>query len=73
MGQVKNYVMGIEEDIMNIDGFETMVNESGTYTELANKLLEKPEFIKIFDQYGAAWVRDILQQVWDEYSGTQYV
>lgn len=73
MSKIKNYVMGIEEDLYNIDGFETIVTESDSYSEFTKKLLDKPEFHKVYDQYGAAWVRDILLQVWNEYWEPQYV
>jgi hypothetical protein len=73
MGKVKGLVMDIEEELYDIDNFEDMISESESYSQFTMKLLEKPQFNKIHEQYGSSWVRGVLLDMWNEYWGTQYV
>jgi len=66
MGKVKGLVMDIEEELYGIDNFEDMISESESYSQFTMKLLEKPHFNKIHEQYGSSWVRGVLLDMWNE-------
>lgn len=73
MGKVKGLVMDIQEEIYDIDNLEDMISESESYSQFTMKLLEKPQFKKIYEQYGSSWVKGVLLDMWNEYWDTQYV
>ena len=73
MGKVKGLVIDIEDELYGIDNFEDMICESESYSQFTMKLLEKPQFNKIYEQYGSSWVKGVLLEMWNEYLGTQYV
>ena len=73
MGKVKGMIMDIEEELYDIDNFEDMISESESYSQFTMKLLEKPQFNQIYEQYGSSWVKGVLQDRWNEYWGNQYV
>ena len=66
MGKVKNYMMGIEEDIYAIDGFEDKVSEAENTSEVKAWVVEKLGLTSSFD-IGIA--SDVVHNCWNEYWG----
>ena len=66
MGKVKNYMMGIEEDIYAIDGFENKVSEAENTSEVKAWVVEKLGLTNSFD-IGIA--SDVVDNCWNEYWG----
>tara|TARA_B100000902_G_C26881142_1_gene702663 strand:+ start:151 stop:360 length:210 start_codon:yes stop_codon:yes gene_type:complete len=66
MGKVKNYMMGIEEDIYAIDGFENKVSEAENTSEVKAWVNEKLGLTSSFD-IGIA--SDVVDNCWNEYWG----
>tara|TARA_Y100001937_G_scaffold15975_1_gene22145 strand:- start:2768 stop:2977 length:210 start_codon:yes stop_codon:yes gene_type:complete len=66
MGKVKNYMMGIEEDIYAIDGFEDKVSEAENTSEVKDWVVEKLGLTSSFD-IGIA--SDVVDNCWNEYWG----
>jgi len=66
MGKVKNYMMGIEEDIYAIDGFENKVSEAENTSEVKAWVVEKLGLTSSFD-IGIA--SDVVDNCWNEYWG----
>ena len=66
MGKVKNYMMGIEEDIYAIDGFEDKVSEAENTSEVKAWVVEKLGLTNSFD-IGIA--SDVVDNCWNEYWG----
>ena len=66
MGKVKNYMMGIEEDIYAIDGFEDKVSEAENTSEVKAWVVEKLGLTSSFD-IGIA--SDVIDTCWNEYWG----
>tara|TARA_Y100001973_G_C5129656_1_gene297032 strand:+ start:119 stop:328 length:210 start_codon:yes stop_codon:yes gene_type:complete len=66
MGKVKNYMMGIEEDIYAIDGFEDKVSEAENTSEVKAWVVEKLGLTSSFD-IGIA--SDVVDNCWNEYWG----
>ena len=66
MGKVKNYMMGIEEDIYAIDGFENKISEAENTSEVKAWVNEKLGLTTSFD-IGIA--SDVVDNTWNEYWG----
>tara|TARA_Y100001938_G_scaffold50461_1_gene70442 strand:+ start:2951 stop:3160 length:210 start_codon:yes stop_codon:yes gene_type:complete len=66
MGKVKNYMMGIEEDIYAIDGFEDKISEAENTSEVKTWVVEKLGLTSSFD-IGIA--SDVVDNCWNEYWG----
>ena len=66
MGKVKNYMMGIEEDIYAIDGFEDKISEAENTSEVKAWVVEKLGLTSSFD-IGIA--SDVVDNCWNEYWG----
>jgi len=66
MSKIKNYMMGIEEDIYAIDGFENKVSEAENTSEVKAWVVEKLGLTNSFD-IGIA--SDVVDNCWNEYWG----
>ena len=66
MSKIKNYMMGIEEDIYAIDGFEDKVSEAENTSEVKDWVVEKLGLTSSFD-IGIA--SDVVDNCWNEYWG----
>ena len=66
MSKIKNYMMGIEEDIYAIDGFENKVSEAENTSEVKAWVNEKLGLTSSFD-IGIA--SDVVDNCWNEYWG----
>ena len=69
MGKVKNYMMGIEEDIFAIPGLESKCGECEVIGEFEDFVLKALSLTSTFDIEIA---KELVHDMWNEFWGKYY-
>ena len=73
MGKVKSYIMDIEEDVYNLEGFENKISESEDISEVKSWVVEQLGLVTHFDKSIAEGVvTDMWNELWGNYQDCPY-